>query len=129
MDRLTMLYLLPGGCKTIPPLALTLNSRVGRDEVVQLDHVLIPHAHAADRAGLAHFCTIRGAVDVDIAAHRIDPSEAVLSHFLARQPEDARQHPVAPRIARVQLGRPDLAGGTAAHEDRVRRLPAADLRP
>src|SRR5204862_130779 len=57
-----------------------------------------------------------------------DVPEAVLAGLAAGKPEDARQDPVAAWIARMELRRPDFAGGTTTDEHGVKGLPGADLR-
>src|SRR6185503_7032563 len=106
--------------------APNLNLRIGRDEIEELDDVPVVHAHTTDRAGLSHFRAVGRAVDVDVAPHRIDVAEAVFAGLTARKPQDSRQNPVATRILRVELRRPDLAGGTPPHENGAGRLARAD---
>src|SRR5678816_1653698 len=68
--------------------AANLNFRIGRDEVEKLDDVLVVHPHTTDRARLAHLGAGRRAVDVDVAAHRIDVAEAVFARFAPGKPQD-----------------------------------------
>jgi hypothetical protein len=67
------------------------------------------------------------AVQVDVAAHGVDLAQPVATRLLARQPQDARQDPVAPRELPGQLRRPCFAGRPAAHEHRIRRGASADF--
>src|SRR5467141_4638231 len=87
-------------------LFVDFDRRVRRHQIKQLHDVGVVHADATDRSGLAHLGGMRRAVDVDIAAHRVDLAEAVLPRLAAREPQDAGQDPVAPRIARMELRRP-----------------------
>ena len=57
---------------------------VGRDEIEELGHVAVAHAHAADRAGLSQLGAVGRAVDVDVAPHGVDVAEAVAA--AARSP-------------------------------------------
>src|SRR6267142_162304 len=109
-------------------LFVDLDRRVRRHQIKQLHDVGVVHAHTTDRSGLAHLGGMRRAVDVDIAAHRVDLAEAVLPRLAAREPQDAGQDPVAARIASMELRRPYLAARPAPHEHRVERLAGADLR-
>src|SRR5437879_1183317 len=84
-------------------------------------------ADATDRSRLAHVGGMRRAVDIDIAAHRVGLAEPVAARLAAREPQDAGQDPVAPRIAGMERRRPQLAGRPAPHEHRVVRLAGADL--
>ena len=47
--------------------------------------------------GLPSSHRVRRAVDVDVAAHRVDLAQAVEADLAAREPQDARQDPVAAR--------------------------------
>src|SRR5690606_19835073 len=68
------------------------------------------------------------AVNVDVAAHRVDLAETIAADLRARQPQDTRQDPVAAGVRRGKLGRPDLAGRPAAAKDRAERRARADVR-
>jgi hypothetical protein len=67
------------------------------------------------------------AVQVDVAAHGIDAAQPVEARLAAREPEDARQYPVALGIRRQQFGRPGFAGRAPPHEYRVLGRAGADL--
>src|SRR6266851_6130136 len=84
-------------------LFVDFDRRVRRHQIKQLHDIGVVHADTTDRSGLAHLGGMRRAVDVDIAAHRVDLAEAVLPRLAAREPQDAGQDPVAPRIARMEL--------------------------
>src|SRR5467141_1358486 len=88
------------------PSSGDFDRRVRYHQIKQLHDIGVVHADATDRSGLADLCGMRRAVDVDIAAHRVDLAEAVLPRLAAREPQDAGQDPVAPRIARMELRRP-----------------------
>src|SRR5437773_2080604 len=109
------------------PSSGDFDRRVRYHQIEQLHDIGVVHAHTTDRSRLAHLGGMRRAVDIDVAAHRVDLSEAVAARFAAREPQDAGQDPVAPRIAGMELRRPQLAGRPAPHEHRVVRLPGADL--
>src|SRR5258706_8615794 len=100
---------------------------VGWNELEQFGDVGAAHADAADRSRLAHLGRVVRAVNVNVAAHGVDLAEPVEARLAARQPEDAREDPIASRVARLQGGRPDFAGRTAAHEHRAQRLARTDL--
>src|SRR5690606_9772955 len=87
------------------------------DAVEQLHDLFVAHSNAADRARHAHRLGIRRAVNVDVAAHRVDLAETIAADLRARQPQDTRQDPVAAGVRRGKLGRPDLAGRPAAAKD------------
>src|SRR5690606_19865829 len=56
-----------------------VDDRAGWHEIEQLDDVPVGHANAPDRARDAEGLGVRGAVDIDVAAHCIDIAEAVLA--------------------------------------------------
>src|SRR5438067_2796781 len=114
-------------CSPIKTLA-DLHRRVRRQDLEELGDVGIAHADAADRARLAHLRGVGAAVDVDVAAHRVDVAQPIAALLAAREPQDAREDPVASRILRMQLGRPHFARRPAPHEHRAERLAGADLR-
>src|SRR5882672_5869959 len=89
-------------------LCVDFDRRVRRHQIEQLHDVGVVHADTTDRSGLAHLGGMRRAVDIDIAAHRVDLAEAVLPRLAAREPQDAGQDPVAARIASMELRRPYL---------------------
>src|SRR5690242_3552198 len=101
---------------------------VGRHEIEELDDIGIAHANAADRPGPAHLHGIRAAVYVDVAPHGVHFAEPVPPYLAARQPQDAREDPVAAWEALAELGRPDLPRRAATAEYGVERLSGADLR-
>src|SRR5882762_1917309 len=114
--------------ETAGTLCVDFDRRVRRHQIEQLHDVGVVHAHTTDRSRLAHLGGMRRAVDIDVAAHRVDLAEAVLPRLAAREPQDAGQDPVAARIAGMELRRPYLAARPAPHEHRVERLAGADLR-
>src|SRR5262245_11135157 len=69
--------------------------------------------------GLAHFCAVGAAVDVDSAPHRIHLAETVETRLTAGKPQDPGQYPVAARIALRQFGAVGFAGRTTLDEHRV----------
>src|SRR5437667_3199441 len=109
------------------PSSGDFDRRVRYNQIKQLHDIGVVHADATDRSRLAHLCGMRRAVDIDVAAHRVDLAEPVPSRLAAREPQDAGQDPVAPRIAGMELRRPQLAGRPAPHEHRVELLAGADL--
>src|SRR3569832_2394901 len=90
--------------------------------------IAVAHALAAARAGHAQLHMIRCAVQIDVAAHRIDAAEAIAADLAAAEPQDAREYPVAMGKVCAELAVVDLAGGTAADEHRIARCARADLR-
>src|SRR3989449_1765178 len=107
-------------------LFVDLDRRVRRHQIKQLHDVGVVHAHTTDRSRLAHLGGMRRAMDIDVAAHRVDLAEAVAARLAAREPQDAGQDPVAPRIAGLELRRPQLPRRPAPPENPVVRLPGAD---
>src|SRR5256885_7357272 len=108
------------------PSSGDFDRRVRYHQIKQLRDIGVVHADATDRSRLAHLGGMRRAVDIDIAAHRVDLAEAVAARLAARRPPDAGQDPVAPRVTGMELRRPQLSGPPAPHEHRVVRLPGAD---
>jgi uncharacterized protein with NRDE domain len=105
----------------------TISTGVRRHQVEQLDDVAVAHAHAADRTRGAHRHRIGRAVQIDVAAHGVDLAEPVAPRLLARQPEDARQDPVAAgkllrRVAASRLRRSDGGARIPCSPSRRRRL-------
>src|SRR5690606_42092311 len=90
-------------------LLLDHHYRTALDEVEQLDDVAIRHADAADRARHAERLGVGRAVQVDVAPHPVDRPQAILADLGAREPEDARQKPVAAGPRAPEPGRVDLA--------------------
>ena len=85
------------------------------------------HADAADGTGLAHFCTIRAPMDINVAAHGIHLTHTVKARFTARKPENAGENPVAAWISRTQFRCIDFAGGPASDKYCVDRLARPDF--
>src|ERR1043165_259072 len=113
--------------RRISTSAPNLDFRMGRHELEKLADVLVVHPHTAHPAALADLGAGGRAVDIDVAAHGVDVAEAVFARFAARKPQNPGQNPVAARVFGMHLGRPDLAGRPAAHENRAGRLAGADL--
>src|SRR5262245_62814675 len=67
-------------------------------------------------------------MNVDVPTHRVDLAKAIKAHGAAREPQDARENPVAVRIARAELGCPGLPGRAPPDENCVERHASADLR-
>src|SRR6266516_300643 len=100
-----------------------------RDEFEKLEDVAVAHAYAPDRPRFPHLDRVRAAVDVDVAPHGVHFAQPISSKLAPRQPQDAREDPVATRKALGHLRCPDLPRRAAPDEHRVHRLPRADFRP
>ena len=96
-----------------------LNRGASINPVVQIDDVTIAHAHAANRTGYTHRNTVRGSVNVYIAAHRIDLAQAIEAWLIAAQPEYSSQYPVARGVRERQLLGPDFTGGPSTDKHRI----------
>src|SRR5256886_11998908 len=81
------------------PSSGDFDRRVRYHQIKQLHDIGVVHADATDRSRLAHLGGMRRAVDIDIAAHRVDLAEPLLSPLAAREPQDPGQDPVPPRVA------------------------------
>ena len=79
------------------------------------------------RTGHTHFCSIRAAVNVNVAAHGVDIAQTVESDFATGKPENARQNPVALGELFAKLRGIHFPGGTAPDKYRVKWLISADL--
>jgi hypothetical protein len=106
-----------------------INRRADRHPVEQFDNIPVSHAYAANRAWRAHRHSLRRTVQINEAPHGIDRAQAIAPDFLARQPQNARQYPVALRKLCRQLGGPDFPGRTSLDEHGVIRCARADLGP
>src|SRR5437762_7284667 len=83
------------------PSSGDFDRRVRYHQIEQLHDVGVVHAHTTDRPRLAHLGGMRRAVDIDVAAHRVDLAEAVAARLAAREPQDAGQDPVRSEERRV----------------------------
>src|SRR6267154_1929457 len=99
-----------------------------RHELEKLHDVLVAHAYAPDRSGFSHLYRIRTTVDVDVAPHGVHLPQPVFPRLATRQPQDAREYPVAAGKALGQLRRPDLPGRAAPHKHGVDGMTCADFR-
>src|SRR2546422_10245279 len=108
------------------PSSGDFDRRVRYHQIEQLHDIGVVHAHTTDRSRLAHLGGMRRAVDIDVAAHRVHLAEPVAARLAAPEPKDAGQDPVAPRVAGMELRRPQLPRRPAPPENPVVRLPGAD---
>ena len=67
-------------------------------------------------------------LNVDVALHRIDVSEAIAPYFESAQPENTGENPVSIRILRDEGIAAHLAGWPACDEHRARRRIGSDFR-
>src|SRR6266853_697333 len=98
-----------------------------RHELEKLHYVLVAHAYAPDRSGFSHLYRIRTTVDVDVAPHGVHLPKPVFPRLATRQPQDAREDPVAAGKALGQFRRPDLPGRAAPDKDGVDGMICADF--
>jgi hypothetical protein len=68
-------------------------------------------------------------MDIDIAAHGVDPAQSIETRFGAAQPQDTRQYPVSMGIALTKLRRIHFAGGPAGFENGIRGATKSDFSP
>lgn len=68
-------------------------------------------------------------MDVNVAPHSINITEPVESRLAARQPQNAREHPVSIRIPRAEIIGIAFAGRAPADKYRVHRNSTADFGP
>src|SRR5438445_12540977 len=87
------------------PSSGDFDRRVRYHQIKQLHDIGVVHADATDRSRLAHLGGMRRAVDIDIAAHRVDLAEPILSRLAAREPQACGHGPVAPRITAMERRR------------------------
>src|SRR5260221_5282467 len=99
-----------------------------RHELEKLHDVLVAHAYAPDRTRLPHRDAVGTAVDVDVAPHGVDLAQPVPPRLATRQPQDAREDPVAAGKALGHFRRPDLPGRAAPDKDGVDGMICADFR-
>src|SRR5262249_989503 len=97
------------------------------NHVEQLDRVRVAHPDAAVRPRGAQACVVARSVDLDLAPQRVAVAAAVEAALAPREPQDASEHPVAPRMLGGEPRRPDLAGRTPADEYGVGRTTRTDL--
>ena len=112
------------------PLLLTLDDLHRSscfDEIEKLDNIAVSHTDAANGAGYAHFDAVRAAVNVDVAPHGIDIAEPVETWLTARQPQNAREHPVAARKLRTEIIAIALASWTSPHKNCIHGKSTSDL--
>src|SRR6266850_1425076 len=64
-------------------------------ELEKFHDVLVTHAYAPDRPRFSNLDRVRAAVDVDIAPHGVHLPQPISTHLATRQPQDAREYPVA----------------------------------
>src|SRR5436853_3318526 len=79
------------------PSSGDFDRRVRYHQIKQLHDIGVVHAHTTDRSRLAHLGGMRRAVDIDVAAHRVDLAEPSLSPLAAREPLDEGAGTVVPR--------------------------------
>jgi len=77
-------------------------------EFEKLEDVPVVHAYATDRSRFPHLESVRAAVDIDVAPHGVHLTHAISTRLAPRQPQYAREDPVAAGKAPGELGRPDL---------------------
>ncbi len=97
------------------------------DEVKQFHDVVISHSYAPDRARFTQLNAVGAAMDIDIAAHRVDIAKPIDTGFAPGQPENPRQHPVALRKTRTQIRRIRFTCRATACKYRVLRTASADF--
>src|SRR6266516_1410969 len=99
-----------------------------RHELEKIEDVAVAHAYAPDRSRFPHLDRVRAAVDVDVAPHGVHVPQPISPGLAPRQPQDAREDPVATGKALGHFRCPDLPRRAAPDEHRVDRLPRADFR-
>ena len=99
-------------------VARDLHFRADSDGVVEMDHVVRFHPHAAEARGRSDFPLLSGSVNVDGAAVGV----AIL-RFETFEPEDARDD----RVAARRVGFHDFARRKAGVKLHPRRLSVADF--
>ena len=105
-----------------------LDPRARLHPLEELDHVGVAHADAAVGGRGAERRLVRGAVDVDEAAHAVDAAEPVAPPLEAAQPQDPGEDPIALGLRAQQLGRAELARRAPPDEDGAARRARPDLR-
>src|SRR2546430_14623797 len=75
------------------PSSGDFDRRIRYHQIKQLHDIGVVHAHTTDRSRLAHLCGMRRAVDIDVAAHRVDLAEAVSARAPAPGPPGAGPDP------------------------------------
>src|SRR2546430_13365290 len=78
------------------PSSGDFDRRVRYHQIEQLHDIGVVHAHTTDRSRLAHLGGMRRAVDIDVAAHRVDLAEAVAARPPARPPPGVGSRPASP---------------------------------
>src|SRR3989441_10079657 len=78
------------------PSSGDFDRRVRYHQIKQLHDIGVVHAHTTDRSRLAHLGGMRRAVDIDVAAHRVDLAEAVSARVAGREAPGGGQGPGAP---------------------------------
>ena len=104
-----------------------MHCRTNGNPIEQFKQIGIAHPDTAFGAGLAERRAIGRAVDINVAAHGIARTEAVVSGLATGQPQDTRQYPVTTGMLRTQFRRIDFAGGTPPHKHGIKRQPLAYL--
>src|SRR5258708_2262839 len=100
-----------------------------RHELEKLHDILVAHAYAPDRSRFPHLDVFRAAVDVDVAPHGVHLPQPIPPRLAPRQPQNAREDPVAAAKALGHFRRPDLPRRAAPDKYRLDRLTRADFRP
>lgn len=95
-----------------------INENVGSDWdlVIKSDDVFIAHHHTTPRGGGSQSVFVIGAVNVDVAAKRIDALTRIFAWLESAQPKDATGDQIALLNLFVELPK-EFSGGHAGEED------------